>query len=222
MSRKTVRDPKTKVKTARGRKNSSTRWLDRQLNDPYVAKAQVEGYRSRAAFKLLEIDEKTQILKPDLTVLDLGAAPGGWSQIAAGKGCKVLALDILDMDELPGVTFFKLDFMDDKAPEILLDALGGAGVDVVLSDLAPNTTGHKNTDHLRILALVEAAYDFATEVLKPGGVFLAKVRQGGTEGELLARMKKDFTKIKHIKPPSSRKESPETFVIAQGFRANEA
>ena len=218
MSRKTIRDPKTKVKTARGRKNSSTRWLGRQLNDPYVAKAQVEGYRSRAAYKLLEIDEKAEILKPGLSVLDLGAAPGGWSQVAADKECKVLALDILDMDELPGVTFFELDFMDDKAPEILLDALGGAGVDVVLSDMAPNTTGHKNTDHLRILALVEAAYDFATEVLKPGGVFLAKVRQGGTENDLLARMKKDFTKIKHIKPPSSRKESPETFVIAQGFR----
>lgn len=219
MSRKTIRDPKAKVKTARGRKNSSTRWLDRQLNDPYVAKAQLEGYRSRAAFKLLEIDEKAEILKPGLSVLDLGAAPGGWSQVAADKGCKVLALDILDMDELPGVNFFKLDFMDDKAPEILLDALGGAGVDIVLSDMAPNTTGHKNTDHLRILALVEAAYEFATEVLKPGGTFLAKVRQGGTENDLLARMKKDFTKIKHIKPPSSRKESPETFVIAQEFRS---
>lgn len=207
-----------KVKTAKRRKLSSTLWLERQLNDPYVAKAQKEGWRSRAAYKLIEIDEKLHLLKPGLFVVDLGAAPGGWSQVAVKKGCKVIALDLLEMDEIPEVTFFQMDFMDDDAPQTLLDAMGGAGADIVMSDMAHNTTGHKGTDHIRIMALVEAAYEFAVEVLKPGGVFLAKVFQGGTENDLLNRMKKDFKTVKHIKPPASRKDSAETYVIAQGFR----
>lgn len=207
-----------KIKTAKGRKTSSTLWLERQLTDPYVAKAKAAGYKSRAAYKLIEIDEKTKILKPGQTVVDLGAAPGGWSQVAAQKGCRVVALDLLEMDDLPGVTFFHMDFMDDDAPATLIDAMGGTGADVVVSDMAPNTTGHRNTDHLKIMVLVDAAYDFAVEVLKEGGTFVAKVRQGGTEADLLARMKKDFKTVKHIKPPASRKESAETYVIAQGFK----
>jgi 23S rRNA (uridine2552-2'-O)-methyltransferase len=207
-----------KVTDAKKRKLSSNLWLERQLNDPYVAKAQAEGWRSRAAYKLIEIDEKIHILKSGQTVVDLGAAPGGWSQVAAKKGCRVIALDLLEMDDVPGVTFFQMDFMDDTAPEILLDAMGGSGADIVMSDMAHNTTGHKNTDHIRIMALVESAYEFAIEVLKPGGVFLAKVFQGGTENDVLARMKKDFKSVKHIKPPASRKDSSETYVVAMGFR----
>ena len=207
-----------KIKTAKGRKTSSTLWLERQLTDPYVAKAKAAGYKSRAAYKLIEIDEKVKILKPGQIVLDLGAAPGGWSQVAAQKGCKVVALDILEMDDLPGVTFFQMDFMDDDAPATLIDAMGGTGADAVISDMAPNTTGHRNTDHLKTMALVDAAYEFAIEVLKSGGTFIAKVRQGGAEADLLARMKKDFTTVKHIKPPASRKESAETYVVALGFR----
>lgn len=207
-----------KVKTAKRRKLSSTLWLERQLNDPYVAKAQKEGWRSRAAYKLIEIDEKLHLLKPGQFVVDLGAAPGGWSQVAVKKGCQVIALDLLEMDDIPDVTFFQMDFMDDDAPQTLLDAMGGAGADIVMSDMAHNTTGHKGTDHIRIMALVEAAYEFAVEVLKPGGVFLAKVFQGGTENDLLNRMKKEFKTVKHIKPPASRKDSAETYVIAQGFR----
>jgi 23S rRNA (uridine2552-2'-O)-methyltransferase len=210
-----------RIKTAKGRKISSTLWLERQMTDPYVAKAKADGYKSRAAYKLLEIDEKAHILKRGQMVVDLGAAPGGWSQVAAEKGCKVIALDILDMDEQPGVTFFKMDFNDDDAPAVLIEAMGGVGADLVISDLAPNTTGHRNTDHLKIMALVELAYEFAIEVLKPNGVFVAKVRQGGAEGELLSRMKKDFTTVKHIKPPASRKDSSETYVVATGFRAQE-
>lgn len=206
------------LRSAKGRKKSSTLWLKRQLKDPYVDRAQKEGYRSRAAYKLLEINEKTDLLKPGLSVIDLGAAPGGWCQVAAEAGCKVVGLDLLAMDPLPDVAFFQLDFMDDKAPELLIEAVGG-GADIVLSDMAPNTTGHKKTDHLKIMALVEAAYDFALEVLKEEGTFIAKVRQGGTENDLLARMKQDFKTVKHIKPPSSRKESSETYVIATGFRA---
>jgi len=206
------------LRSAKGRKKSSTLWLKRQLKDPYVDRAQKEGYRSRAAYKLLEINEKTDLLKPGLSVIDLGAAPGGWCQVAAEAGCKVVGLDLLTMDPLPDVAFFQLDFMDDKAPELLIEAVGG-GADIVLSDMAPNTTGHKKTDHLKIMALVEAAYDFALEVLKEEGTFIAKVRQGGTENDLLARMKQDFKTVKHIKPPSSRKESSETYVIATGFRA---
>lgn len=207
-----------KIKTARGRKTSSTLWLERQLTDPYVAKAKAAGYKSRAAYKLLEIDDKIKILKPGMTVVDLGAAPGGWSQVAAAKGCTVIALDILEMDEQPGVTFLKMDFMDDDAPALLINALGGKGADAVISDLAPNTTGHRNTDHLKIMAMVDAAYDFACEVMNPNGTFIAKVRQGGAESDLLARMKKDFKTVKHIKPPASRKQSSETYVIAIGYK----
>lgn len=220
MTRRTTRDPKKRVRTARRRSAGSTRWLERQLNDPYVNQAKIDGYRSRAAYKLKEIDAKTGILKPGMVVVDLGAAPGGWSQVAVEKGARVVALDLLEMNEVPGAAFFQLDFMDDTAPEVLTEAMGG-GADIVLSDMAPNTTGHRNTDHLRIMALVEAAYDFATEVLKPDGVFLAKVFQGGTENTLLGRMKKEFKTVKHIKPPASRKDSPETYVIAQGFRTKE-
>ncbi|HEU4838552.1 MAG TPA: RlmE family RNA methyltransferase [Micavibrio sp.] len=207
-----------KIKTAKGRKIASIKWIERQLNDPYVAKAKREGYRSRAAYKLLEIDGKMKVLKRGQSVVDLGAAPGGWCQVALAKGCNVVAIDLLEMDEIPGVTFFQMDFMEDDAPQVLVDALGGGGADVVMSDMAHNTVGHRGTDHTKIMLLVEAAYDFAIEILKPNGAFLAKVFQGGTEGELLTRMKKDFKSVKHIKPPASRKESPETYVIATGFR----
>ena len=208
-----------KIKTAKGRKISSIKWIERQLTDPYVQRAKKEGYRSRAAYKIKEIDEKAHILKKGQVVVDLGAAPGGWCQVATEKGCKhVVAIDLLPIDEIPGVTFFQMDFMDDEAPNVLIEALGGEQADVVMSDIAHNTTGHQKTDHYKIMALVEAAYDFAIEVLKPNGAFVAKVFQGGTEGELLTRMKKDFKTVKHIKPPASRKESPETFVVAQGFR----
>ena len=207
-----------KIRTAKGRKTSSTLWLERQLTDPYVAKAKADGYKSRAAYKIIEIDEKIKVLKPGLVVLDLGAAPGGWSQVAAEKGCKVVAIDLLEMDDIPGVTFFQMDFMDDDAPATLIDAMGGGGADLVMSDMAPNTTGHRNTDHLKIMALVDAAYDFALEVLNANGTFIAKVRQGGAEADLLARMKKDFKTVKHIKPPASRKQSSETYVIALGYR----
>lgn len=207
-----------KIKTAKGRKISSIKWIERQLTDPYVVKAKKEGYRSRAAYKLIEIDEKVKILKKGQVIVDLGAAPGGWCQVAAAKGCKVVAIDLLEMDELADVTFFQMDFMDEDAPDVLIGALGGEKADVVMSDMAHNTVGHRNTDHTKIMLLVEAGYDFAIEILKPNGVFLAKVFQGGTEGALLARMKKDFRSVKHIKPPSSRKESPETYVVATGFR----
>lgn len=210
-----------KIKTAKGRKISSIKWLQRQLNDPYVIKAKKDGYRSRAAYKILEIDEKAHIFKKGNVIVDLGAAPGGWVQVAVQKGCKhVVAIDLLEMDEIPGMTFFQMDFMDDEAPDTLINALGGEKADVVMSDMAHNTIGHQQTDHLKIVALVEAAYEFATEVLAPHGTFIAKVFQGGTEGELLTRMKKDFKTVKHIKPPASRKESPETYVVAQGFRAS--
>lgn len=215
-------DPKTRVKTAKGRKTSSTRWLNRQLNDPYVAMAQKKGYRGRAAFKLLEIDEKLECLKPGLCVVDLGAAPGGWCQVATEKGCKVVAIDLLPMDELADVTALQMDFMEEKAPDLLkaeLAKISAQGLaDIVLSDMAPNTTGHKQTDHLRIMAVVEAAYYFACEVLKPEGVFIAKVFQGGTQNILLAEMKKSFKVVKHMKPPASRKESAEQYLVATGFR----
>jgi 23S rRNA (uridine2552-2'-O)-methyltransferase len=207
-----------RVKTAKRRKSSSTRWLERQLNDPYVREAKSQGYRSRAAFKLIEIDDRAGLIKRGMTVLDLGAAPGGWSQVAMERGAeKVVALDLLPMDEIPGVTFLQMDFMDEDAPEALVTAIGG-GVDIVLSDMAPNTTGHQQTDHLRIMALVDAAYDFATQVLKPGGTFVSKVFQGGAQSEVLTLMKKDFVKVRHIKPPASRKESAEQYVVATGFR----
>ena len=216
--KRTSRDKTERVKTAKGRTTSSTKWLTRQLNDPYVAKAQMDGYRGRAAYKLIEINEKIDILKPGAMVVDLGAAPGGWCQVAAKAGCKVVGLDLLEMDPIDGVALFQMDFMDDDAPETLIDAMGGVAADVVMSDMAPNTIGHKNTDHLRIMALVELAYHFAKDVLKPEGTFIAKVRQGGTQNELLAQIKKDFKTIKHIKPPASRPESSETYLIALGFR----
>lgn len=214
---------KQRVKTGKGRTVSSKLWLERQLNDPYVARAKREGYRSRAAYKLMEIDDKHRFLKPGLRVVDLGAAPGGWSQIAAkrvgaaeGKG-KVIGIDLLEMDAVPGVDFMQLDFLDPQAPDILKEKLGGPA-DIVLSDMAANTTGHRKTDHLRIVALVEAAAEFASEVLAEGGVFLAKVIQGGTENELLAMLKRNFASVKHVKPAASRADSAELYVLATGFR----
>lgn len=215
----------TRVKTARGRKNSSTRWLQRQLNDPYVVAARRMGYRSRAAFKLKELDERFQLLKPGQRVVDLGCAPGGWTQIAVEKvnpektGGQVVGLDLLEMDPVHGATNFVCDFTEDDAPDRLKALLGGP-VDIVLSDMAANTTGHPATDHLRIVALLEMAYAFACEVLKPGGVFVAKVFQGGAESEFLATMKRDFTSVRHAKPPASRKDSAETYVVATGYRGH--
>ena len=217
------RELKTRVKTGKNRSLSSKLWLERQLNDPYVARAKREGYRARAVYKLSEIDDKAKFLKPGARVVDLGAAPGGWSQLVAqrvraaeGKG-RVVAIDILDIDPIPGVEFLKLDFLDPAAPDILRERLGGQA-DVVLSDMAANATGHRKTDHLKIVALVEAAAMFAAEVLKPGGVFLAKVLQGGTEGDLLAMLKRDFASVKHVKPAASRQDSAELYVLASGFR----
>jgi 23S rRNA (uridine2552-2'-O)-methyltransferase len=219
---------KKKLKPSRNRTVSSRQWLTRQLNDPYVQRAKSEGYRSRAAYKLIEIDDKAQFLKRGGRVVDLGAAPGGWSQVAAarvgsesgkGKGAKgkVVAIDLLDVEAIPGVEFMQLDFNDADAPEKLKEMLGGPA-DVVLSDMAGNTTGHRQTDHLKIVALVEMAAEFAREVLSPGGTFLAKVIQGGTEHTLLAELKKNFATVKHIKPPASRADSAELYVLAQGFR----
>jgi 23S rRNA (uridine2552-2'-O)-methyltransferase len=214
---------KTRVKTGKSRSLSSKLWLERQLNDPYVARARREGYRSRAVYKLAEIDDKYRFLKPGGRVVDLGAAPGGWSQIAArrtgaadGKG-RVVAIDILEMDPIPGVDFLKLDFLDPSAPDILKELLGGKA-DVVLSDMAANATGHRKTDHLKIVGLVEAAAEFASEILAPGGAFLAKVIQGGTEGELLAMLKRDFATVRHVKPAASRADSAELYMLATGFR----
>jgi len=212
-----------RVKTARGRKNSSTKWLKRQLNDPYVLKAQKDGYRSRAAYKLIEMDDKFQFLKPGKKVLDMGAAPGGWTQVAAdrvkSKPAKpaVLGFDLLEFDPIAGADIMQLDFMADDTPDIIRKQLGGP-VDVVLSDMAPNTTGHTATDHLRIMVLLETAYPFACELLNKGGTFVAKVFQGGTEKELLMVMKKDFDVVKHAKPNASRKDSAETYVVATGFK----
>lgn len=215
---------KVKVKTARKRSNSSTRWLQRQLNDPYVAEAQARGFRSRAAFKLLQLDEQLGLLKPGQNIVDLGAAPGGWTQIIVDRvkpektGAKVVAIDILEMEDLPGAIVLHKDFMDDDAPDVLNEALGGEKADLVISDIAPPTIGHKQTDHLRIMGLVEAAYLFAVETLKPDGVFLAKVFQGGAENELLADMRRKFKKVKHIKPKASRGDSSEMYVVGIGFR----
>ena len=207
-----------KIKTAKGRKASSTRWIERRLNDPYVTRVQKDGYRSRAAYKLLEMDEKYKFLKAGMSVVDLGAAPGGWCQVALQKGCKhVVAIDLLPVDELVGMTFMQQDFMDEDAPQKLKDALGGKA-DVVMSDMAHNTTGHKYTDHLKIMALVEAGYDFACEILKQDGAFLAKTFQGGAESDLLARIKIDFKTVRHIKPPASRADSSEKYLLATGFR----
>ncbi len=232
-SRRGGRDLKVRVRSHKGRKLASKLWLERQLNDPYVARARREGLRSRAAFKLAEIDDKFHVLKPGAKVVDLGAAPGGWSQIAAqrvgaaggeehlqanapGRG-QVVAIDLLDMQAIPGVEFLQLDFLDQAAPDRLKALLGGPA-DVVLSDMAANATGHRKTDHLRIMALAEAAAMFARDVLRPGGTFLCKVLQGGTEAELLAGLKRDFATVKHVKPAASRSDSAELYVLALGFR----
>lgn len=215
-----ARDLKVRVKTARKRSNSSTMWLQRQLNDPYVARAKREGMRSRAAFKLIEIDDKAHFLKKGARVVDLGAAPGGWSQVAVkrvGPQGKVIGIDLLDIEPITGVDFRVFDFLDPGAPDLLKEMLGGPA-DVVLSDMAANATGHRKTDQIKIVALVEAAAEFAREVLAPGGTFLAKVIQGGLEGALLAALKKDFAKVQHIKPPASRADSAELYLLATGFR----
>ncbi len=214
---------KTRVKTARKRSLASTRWLERQLNDPYVAQARREGYRSRAAYKLIEIDDKYKLLKPGQRIVDLGAAPGGWSQVAAARGQaregrgRVIAIDLLEMDAVEGVEFRQMDFHDPEAPARLREWLGGQA-DGVLSDMAANATGHRKTDQLRIIGLVELAADFAAEVLAPGGFFLAKVLQGGAEGELLARLKREFATVRHVKPKASRADSAELYLLATGFR----
>ncbi|HEV8015750.1 MAG TPA: RlmE family RNA methyltransferase [Stellaceae bacterium] len=212
-----------RVKTAKQRSASSAAWLQRQLNDPYVAEAKRLGYRSRAAFKLLELDDRFHLLKRGARVVDLGAAPGGWSQVAAkrigaeaGKG-RLVAADILAMEAVPGATVLELDFLERDAPAKIVAALGGPA-DLVLSDMAAPATGHAPTDHLRIVALAEAAYDFAKDVLAPGGTFVAKVFQGGAEGALLTALKRDFTSLRHAKPPASRAESAEVYVVAQGFK----
>jgi 23S rRNA (uridine2552-2'-O)-methyltransferase len=217
------RDLKVRARSG-GRTQASRRWLERQLNDPYVARAKREGLRSRAAYKLAEIDDKHRLLKPGGKIVDLGAAPGGWSQVAAkrvragaGGAGRVVAIDLLAMDPLLGVEFLQLDFLDADAPEQLKALLGGPA-DVVLTDMAANATGHRATDHLKIMGLAEAAAEFAREVLKPDGVFLAKVLQGGTEGELLASLKRDFASVKHVKPAASRADSAELYVLATGFR----
>jgi len=215
---------RVKLRT-KGRSVSSKRWLERQLNDPYVARAKAEGLRSRAAFKLVEVDDRHHLLKPGRSVIDLGAAPGGWSQVAArrvaavdGKG-RVVAIDVLPMDAIAGVDFAQLDFLDPAAPARIRAMLGGPA-DVVLSDMAANATGHRRTDHLKIMALAEAAAEFAREVLKPAGAFLAKVLQGGTEATLLADLKRDFASVRHLKPAASRTDSAELYVLATGFRGS--
>ncbi len=211
---------KQRVKTGRGRTASQKRWLERQLNDPYVARAKREGYRSRAAFKLIEIDERFKLLKPGQRIVDLGAAPGGWSQVAAkivGESGRVVGIDLLEIEPMAGVSFVTLDFLAPEAPGLLTDLLGGPA-DLVLSDMAANTTGHKQTDHLRIIGLAETAAHFAREILAPGGSYLAKVFQGGTEGTLLADLKRDFAQVRHVKPNASRADSSELYVLAAGYR----
>jgi len=218
----------TKVKTARGRKLSSTLWLQRQLNDPYVKQAKAEGYASRAAFKLKEMDDQYAILKPGMKVIDLGAAPGGWCQVSVERvgsvptDVSVVGIDYLDMDAVPGATILKMDFLDDDAPDELMKALGGQAPDVVMSDMAAPTTGHRKTDHLRTMHLVEVALDFALKVLKPGGTFLSKSFRGGTESELLGLLKKNFSHIHHVKPPASRDGSVELYLLARGFKGRES
>lgn len=208
-----------RLKTGKGRTASSTRWLTRQLNDPYVKAAKEAGWRSRAAFKLIELDEKYALLKAAKRVVDLGVAPGGWSQVVRKQAPKaaVVGIDLLPTEPLEGVTLFQMDFMDDAAPDLLVEALGGAP-DLVISDMAANTVGHKATDHLRTMGLVETAAHFAIENLSPGGAFVAKVLAGGTDTDLLALLKRHFSSVKHAKPPASRKDSSEWYVIAQGFK----
>jgi 23S rRNA (uridine2552-2'-O)-methyltransferase len=214
---------KARLKSPKNRSLSSRRWLERQLNDPYVARAKREGFRGRAAFKLIEIDDKHRLLRKGARLVDLGAAPGGWSQVAARRigalegGGRVVAIDLLSMAPVAGVEFLQLDFLDPHAPAAIKMALGGSA-DVVLSDMAANATGHRKTDHLKIMALAEAAADFAREVLAPGGAFLCKVLQGGTEATLLAALKRDFASVKHVKPQASRSDSAELYLLATGFR----
>ncbi|CAN5267488.1 RlmE family RNA methyltransferase [soil metagenome] len=215
---------KVRVKTAKRRKASSTRWLQRQLNDPYVARAQAEGYRARSAYKLIEIDDRFRLLGPGKRVVDLGAAPGGWSQVTAARTRSsdadplVVAIDYLAMDPIAGVVVLQKDFLDADAPAALKAALRDAPPDVVLSDMAAPTTGHRQTDHLRTTYLTEVAADFAASVLKPGGHFVTKVFRGGTENELLAMLKRDYASVHHVKPPASRSASVELYVVAKGFR----
>lgn len=225
MSSSGYRNKFVKLKTAKNRKTSSSKWLRRQLNDPYVSKAKIDGYRSRAAYKLIEMHEKFHLFKAGMKVVDLGAAPGGWSQIAvdlvgsmdeggktSAKG-KVVAIDLLDIDPIPGVTFLKIDFLEEEAKNFLKTSLGGLA-DIVISDMAANTTGHAATDHLRIMELCSQAFHFAVNILRPGGHFVAKIFRGGTENELLSEIKRNFTIVKHFKPLSSRKESTEFYLVA--------
>lgn len=210
----------TSLRTARGRSTASQRWLARQLNDPYVKAAKAAGWRSRAAFKLTELDDRFKLIKPGCRVVDLGAAPGGWTQVAlkrGGAGARVVGLDLLEMDPISGATLLVGDFQEEAAEQAVLAALDGQA-DLVLSDMAPNTTGHTHTDHLRIMALADLALDFAVKVLKPGGGFVAKLFQGGAERAMLERLRRHFAEVRHAKPPASRKESPETYVVATGFR----
>ena len=216
-----------RLRTARGRKLASTRWLTRQLNDPYVEEAKRRGYRSRAAFKLAEIDDKHPLLRTGMSVVDLGAAPGGWSQISAqrvqlmaGKG-RVIAVDVVEMEPISGVTALKLDLTDSESAGRIRDALNGKKADLVLSDMHAPAKGHKQTDHLRIMGLVEAALDLAEEILAPGGAFLCKVLQGGADKELVARLNRSFAKVRHVKPKASRAESAEMYVLATGFRGTQ-
>jgi 23S rRNA (uridine2552-2'-O)-methyltransferase len=218
---------KVRVKSVKKRTLASRRWLERQLNDPYVVSAKREGMRSRAAYKLIELDDKLKILKPGLRVIDLGAAPGGWAQVAAervhatealGQRGQVVAIDISEMEALPGVDILHLDFMADEAPARLIALLRGHKADVVLSDMAAPSSGHARTDHIRIMGLAEVAGAFAAEVLAPGGAFIAKVLQGGTEKELLNQLKLNFAQVRHVKPPASRADSSELYVVATGFR----
>ncbi len=208
-----------RLKTGRGRSNSSVRWLERQLNDPYVKRAQADGWRARAAYKLLELDERFQLLRGAKRVVDLGAAPGSWSQVVLRRRpeTRIVGIDLLEIDPVPGLIFFQRDFLEEGAEAALLEALGGAP-DLVLSDMAANTVGHHGTDHIRTMALVDAAADFAGRVLAPGGAFVAKVLAGGAEGELVKQLKRQFATVKHAKPPASRKESSETYLVAQGFK----
>lgn len=212
---------RTRVKTARGRSAQSTRWLERQLNDPYVKKAQAEGYRSRAAYKLIELDERFNLLRGVRYVVDLGIAPGGWAQVVRRKQprARIVGIDLLPVDPIDGVDILQLDFMADAAPDLLTDALGSPP-DLVLSDMAANTVGHPATDALRTMALVEAATEFAIQTLKPGGAFVAKVFAGGADSALVAELKRNFAAVKHAKPPASRKDSSEWYVVAQGFKGH--
>ena len=211
--------PRQRIRTAKGRKVSSTKWIERQLADPYVRKARAEGYRSRAAYKLIELDERFKFLAGARRVIDLGVAPGGWTQVVrkAAPQAIVVGIDFLEMDPIDGAIILHLDFMDESAPERLKEALGGPA-DLILSDMAANTVGHPQTDHLRTMALVEAALEFAGDVLRPGGAFVAKVLAGGADNNLVAQLKRRFTTVKHAKPPASRKGSSEWYVVAQGFK----